>query len=244
MSGTERIDGLLGDLQQLTEAGRDRILGFLPQDDLIALLKAALRERDQDRETIAVQSQLYQEIQMHQSPHVEPNVHVARGEPDNATNQAHTAASPQNRKRTRIDDSPIQVAGNNSNSVVVKQQHETVNLLSDDEGTNSNNVVRPEKPIKREESPPVQSASRIDSSSAPVTLPNVERTQTVEYPVTQTSSRNDDRNGLAGLSNPFSAIGYKPVPPMLLQQTTIDSTTYLHAFSSTKKMGIRFTRAL
>jgi hypothetical protein len=49
MSDTDRIDGLLGDLQRLTEAGRDRILGFLPQEDLIALLKVALRERDQDR---------------------------------------------------------------------------------------------------------------------------------------------------------------------------------------------------
>jgi hypothetical protein len=49
MSNTDRIDGLLGDLQRLTEAGRDRILGFLPQEDLIALLKVALRERDQDR---------------------------------------------------------------------------------------------------------------------------------------------------------------------------------------------------
>ncbi|CAN9244855.1 unnamed protein product [Alternaria alternata] len=180
MSDTDRIDGLLGDLQRLTEAGRDRILGFLPQEDLIALLKVALRERDQDRENLAIQTQL------NQSPHAEPTVHVAREEPSNVTNRAHTAVTLRNHKRPRTDNSPTEVVGNNLNSVAVKQEHETIDLVSDDEWENSNIVVQPNNPIKREESPPVQPGSRIGSVSAPIISPNLERTQTIEPPEVQT----------------------------------------------------------
>ncbi|RYN87916.1 hypothetical protein AA0119_g12329 [Alternaria tenuissima] len=200
MSDTDRIDGLLGDLQQLTEAGRGRILGVLPQEDLIALLKVALRERDQDRENVAIQTQLSQ------SPHAEPTVHVAREEPSNVTNRAHTAVTLRNHKRPRTDSSPTEVVGNNLNSVAIKQEHETIDLVSDDEWENSNIVVQPNNPIKREESPPVQPCSRVGSVSAPIISPNLERTQTIEPPEVQTSSGSSSRNSLATSSRQSSAV--------------------------------------
>jgi hypothetical protein len=151
-------------------------------------------------ENVAIQTQL------NQSPHAEPTVHVAREEPSNVTNRAHTAVTLRNHKRPRTDSSPTEVVGNNSNSVAVKQEHETIDLVSDDEWENSNIVVQPNNPIKREESPPVQPGSRVGSISAPIISPNLERTQTIEPPETQTSSGSSSRNSLATSSRQSSAV--------------------------------------
>jgi hypothetical protein len=49
MSDEADPKALLRDLQQMSEAGRDRFFQLLPREEIIEIVKASLRERDEDR---------------------------------------------------------------------------------------------------------------------------------------------------------------------------------------------------